>query len=226
VAGDGVGVAASTTIAAPGAESGSAAIVHPSTTITRDHPTTQAIPDTAETGTIAHPIIVHPTPSTRRPTALPRIIRATQAIAHPPINPAIVLRQRLCRSSQANPAIGRQPANPEPVPRPASQAHDHQAVANREHDLQAVANQAALAHPRTSQAFSRPAPLPPLGPRRKTVLKPNQRRRTGQLLSLVLQIPAVNRARANQPHNPGRRLTMVQDSANHALPNRNRNAPS
>jgi hypothetical protein len=107
---------ASTTIAARGAEFGSAAIVHPASGIILDRPTTPAIPGTAATGTIIHPTTAHRTPLSGRFIVRPRIILEAQAIAHPPIAHPVIVRRPTppdIARQPITPAIVRRPINPE-----------------------------------------------------------------------------------------------------------------
>jgi hypothetical protein len=193
VAGDGDGVAASTTIAAHGEESGSAAIVHLPSGITRGHPTTPATPDTAATGTIAHPTTVHPMPPARQSTARPRTIRETPAIAHPPINPAIV-PQPITQAIALQQPLYRPSLPPGQLPR---------------------RRRAELVLRQTSQPRGQ---LPRPNQHYRTGQNRSQHRRTGQHRNNVQQIQAANQARANQRRNHGPRLTRHKASGQTATP--------
>jgi hypothetical protein len=215
VVGDGDGVTASTTIAAHGEESGSAAIAHPPTGITLAHPTTPTIPDTVATGAIAHPTTARPTLTGRPSTVRRRITPATQATAHPRIVPPAIARQQPSRSSPVNQAIDHPPDNlahdhqamaSQELARQATvnQAHDHQATANPELDHR-VTDNLARAHPeeivptRANQASSR---FPTPGLRLNPVLNLNQSPKTAPPRNLAPETRAVAKVKADQPHNP------------------------
>jgi len=188
VAGAGDGVTASTTIAARGAEFGSAAIVHPASGITRDPRTMLAIPDTAGTGTITHQTIGHRTPPSGRFIVRPRTIRETQATAHPPIaRPAIARRPitPVIVRRQITPVIVRRPTIPEIVRRPINPEMEivralrtiDQIQGHHRTDLNPDRPDQAPGRPLLQNLHHRP------GPRRKTGLqhnRPDQPRRTSQ----------------------------------------------